>query len=99
MLHLHQTYGKMIHTWAFDEFPELPLGPPYFMMSYAGVNPPSNEAVHRWDECSGILSSAKKKLREGYLPRYQKDNKADQWEARASGTGITFKPEEARIQK
>lgn len=75
MLHLHQTYGKMIHTWAFDEFPELPLGPPYFMVSYAGVNPPSNEAVHRWDECSGILSSAKKKLREGYLPRYQKDNK------------------------
>ncbi|KAG1803679.1 uncharacterized protein HD556DRAFT_1329588 [Suillus plorans] len=67
--------------------------------SYTGVNPSSDEAVHRQDECSGILisSSTKKKLRKGYLPRYPKDNRADQWEANV--TGITFKSEETRIQK
>lgn len=97
MLHLHQTYGKTIHTWAFDEFPELPLGPPHLMMSFTGDNQTSDEAVRLRDERSKISSSAKKKLREGYLPPYQKDNKADQWEA--SGTGITFKSEETRIQK
>lgn len=97
MLHLHQTYGKTIHTWAFDDFPELPLGPPHLMMSYTSINPPSDEAIRRRDERSGISSSAKKELREGYLPRYQKDSKADQWET--SGTGIMFKPEEIQIRQ
>lgn len=97
MLHLHQTYGKTIHTWAFDDFPELPLGPPHLMMSYTGINPPSDDAIRCRDERSGISSSAKKGLREGYLPRYQKDNKADQWET--SGTGIMFKPEETQIRQ
>lgn len=96
MLHLHQTYGKTIHTWAFDDFPELPLGPPHLMMSYTGINSPSDDAIRCRDERSGISSSAKKGLREGYLPRYQKDNKADQWET--SGTGIMFKPEETQIR-
>jgi hypothetical protein len=96
MLELHQTYGKTIHTWAYDESPELPLGPPQLMMSYTHDNQAGDEAIRRRDERFGISTSAKKKLREGYLPRYQKDSKADQWEK--SGTGIVFKPEEVEIQ-
>ncbi|KAJ8598004.1 DUF1264-domain-containing protein [Rhizopogon salebrosus TDB-379] len=96
MLELHQTYGKTIHTWAYDESPELPLGPPQLMMSYTHDNQADDEAIRRRDERFGISTSAKKKLREGYLPHYQKDSKADQWEK--SGTGIVFKPEEVEIQ-
>lgn len=97
MLELHQTYGKTIHTWAFDESPELPLGPPQLMMAFTRDDQASEETIRRRDERSGISTSAKRKLREGYLPPYQKDKKADQWEK--SGTGIVFKPEEVQIQK
>ncbi|KAG0705957.1 hypothetical protein DFH29DRAFT_235730 [Suillus ampliporus] len=92
MLELHQTYGKTIHTWAFDEFPDLPLGPPQLMMSYTRDNQANDEVIRRRDERSGVSTSAKRKLREGYLPPYQKDSKADQ-------LGVIFKPEEVRIQK
>ncbi|KAG1754550.1 hypothetical protein EDB19DRAFT_1892526 [Suillus lakei] len=105
MLHLQQTYGKTIHTWAFDKFPELPLGPPHLMMSYTGDNQISDEAVRRRDERSGISSSAEKKLREAYLPPYEKDKKADQWEA--SGTALSHQvritleeaPDDARLEQ
>jgi hypothetical protein len=32
--------GKTVHTWAFDQHPDLPLGPPNVMMSYTGESVP-----------------------------------------------------------
>lgn len=89
MLELQETYGKTIHTWAFDIYPDLPLGPPHLMMSYTedGQGPPPEMLKSRDEKC-GMDTEAKKKLRAGYLPPYEKDDGADEWEK--SGKGISF---------
>ncbi|KIJ69235.1 hypothetical protein HYDPIDRAFT_80637 [Hydnomerulius pinastri MD-312] len=97
MLELQKTYGKTIHTWAYDQHPDLPLGPPQLMMAYTRDDQLSTEAVKERDQRSGISSEAKKKYRVGYLPKYEKNEKADQWEK--SGTGIVFETKEVEIQK
>jgi len=81
MLELQQTYGKTIHTWAYDIYPDLPLGPPNLMMSYVDdhMAPPA-ELVKQRDEKAGMATKAKRDLRAGYLPSYEKDTDADMWE-------------------
>lgn len=93
MLELQRTYGKTIHTWAYDIHPNLPLGPPSLMMSYTkdGQGPP-DELVKARDEKYGMDTQSKRRLRAGYLPKYEKSEEADEWER--TGKGIVFGPQE-----
>ncbi|KAH7914968.1 hypothetical protein BJ138DRAFT_1142674 [Hygrophoropsis aurantiaca] len=95
MLELQQTYGKTIHTWQPDISPELPLGPPQLMMAYTKDGQLDDVVVKARGQKTGIHAGKKKKLREGYLPEYEADPKADQWET--DGTGIAFKAEDVSI--
>ncbi|KAI0703640.1 DUF1264-domain-containing protein [Cytidiella melzeri] len=96
MLELQQTYGKTIHTWAYDEHPDLPLGPPNLMMAYTrdGQGPPPDVLEAR-DEETGMSTEDKRKLRAVYLPAYEKSQAADQWER--TGKGISFEAIEKDI--
>ena len=81
MLELQRTYGKTIHTWAYDLYPDLPLGPPNLMMSYSSdEQAPPAEIVKTRDEAYGMDTAAKRKLRADYLPAYEKHPDADMWE-------------------
>lgn len=93
MLELQRTYGKTIHTWAFDLYPDLPLGPPNLMMSYTkdGQGPPEEQVKER-DEKYDMDTQSKRRLRADYLPPYEKSTEADQWEQ--TGKGIVFEPVE-----
>ena len=93
MLELQQTYGKTIHTWAYDLYPELPLGPPNLMMSYTadGQGPPQ-EILRARDERVGMDTEAKKRLRAGYLPEYQVAKGADSWQT--TGKNLSFELKE-----
>ncbi|KAF7791315.1 hypothetical protein EIP86_002329 [Pleurotus ostreatoroseus] len=93
MLELQQTYGKTIHTWAYDLYPELPLGPPNLMMSYTadGQGPPP-EILRARDERVGMDTEAKKRLRAGYLPEYQVAKGADSWQT--TGKNLSFELKE-----
>jgi len=91
MLELQKTYGKTIHTWAHDKYPDLPLGPPNLMMSYTADGQVDEEMVADRDKRHGLSTKDKRKTREGYLPAYQRDTKADQWEE--SGKAVKFKRE------
>lgn len=97
MLELHQTYGKTIHTWAFDIHPDLPLGPPQLMMSYTknGQGPPPDLLKSRDERC-GMDTEGKRKLREVYLPSYDKAQGADHWEE--TGKATVFEPGEVDIR-
>lgn len=79
ILELQRTYGKTIHTWAYDVHPDLPLGPPNLMMSYTkdGQGPPY-ELTKTRDEQSGMATEDKRNLRASYLPPYEKSKDADQ---------------------
>lgn len=96
MLELQRTYGKTIHTWAYDIHPDLPLGPPNLMMSYTadGQGPPPGLLQTR-DEESGMSTEDKRKLRAVYLPPYEKSKAADQWES--TGKGIAFEVVEKEL--
>lgn len=96
MLELQKTYGKTIHTWAIDQHPELPLGPPSLMMSYTPRHPMNVEAVKRRDEKYGLDSDAKRELRKGYLPPYETVEGADAWEQ--SGKGVRFEAVETEVK-
>lgn len=91
-----KTYGKAVHTWAIDKNPDLPLGPPQLMMNVTGQGQLSDQVVQERDKRLGISTESKKELRAGYLPKYEKDEMADQWEK--TGTGITFEPKEVKFQ-
>ncbi|OSC99084.1 DUF1264-domain-containing protein [Trametes coccinea BRFM310] len=97
MLELQKTYGKTIHTWAIDISPELPLGPPSLMVSYTadGQGPPE-DMIKRRDEQWGQDTAAKKEMRKGYLPAYEKAEGADEWEK--TGRGVKFSSEEIALQ-
>ncbi len=97
MLELQKTYGKTIHTWAIDVSPDLPLGPPNLMMSYTadGQGPPS-ALVRSRDAASGQETAAKKEVRKGYLPPYEKAEEADEWER--TGRGIAFSVSEITLK-
>lgn len=97
MLELQSSYGKTIHTWAFDIHPDLPLGPPNLMMSYTddGQGPPPQQVMAR-DERAGTDTAAKRKLREGYLPAFAKSKDADEWVT--TGKGVVFEPREVDMK-
>lgn len=94
-LELQKTYGKTIHTWLFDEHPDLPLGPPALMMSYTkdGQVPP--DLVKARDERYGVSTDAKRELRQGYLPPYEVAPGSDAWET--SGKAIIFDARETTV--
>lgn len=96
MLELQKTYGKTIHTWAIDEHPDLPIGPPSLMMSYTPDHPLDPEVVRKRDEKYGMDSDAKRELRKGYLPPYQTVKGADQWEQ--SGRSVQFTEKETEVK-
>ncbi|TFK92127.1 DUF1264-domain-containing protein [Polyporus arcularius HHB13444] len=98
MLELHQTYGKTIHTWAIDVYPDLPLGPPNLMMSYIGdgQGPPA-EMVQARDAASGQDTAAKRELRKGYLSSYERVEAADEWAK--TGRGVEFVVKEVPLKK
>lgn len=97
MLELQRTYGKTIHTWAFDIHPNLPLGPPSLMMSYTkdGQGPPEHLVKTR-DEKYSMNTESKRRLRADYLPQYAKSDDADQWEK--NGKGIVFEAKERDLR-
>ena len=96
MLELHTTYGKTIHTWPIDTSPEFPFGPPNLMMSYTGPGQASEEVVQDRDKAMSISTEEKRKVREGYLPPYEKVAGADAWEK--SGKAIVFEPVEKEVK-
>jgi hypothetical protein len=97
MLELQKTYGKTIHTWAFDIHPDLPLGPPQLMMAYTGDNQANPAMVQRRDEATGQSTEAKRQLRAGYLPPYTPVSGADAWES--SGKAIVLEPVEREVKQ
>ncbi|KAI0374967.1 DUF1264-domain-containing protein [Pilatotrama ljubarskyi] len=97
MLELQKTYGKTIHTWAFDIHPDLPLGPPNLMMSYTGDGQgPPEDLVKKRDTEWGQDTAAKRELRKGYLPPYEKVDDADEWEK--TGRVVKFSVEEVPLR-
>ncbi|KAH9901003.1 DUF1264-domain-containing protein [Cubamyces lactineus] len=96
MLELQKTYGKTIHTWAIDISPELPLGPPNLMVSYTadGQGPPEH-MVQKRDMEWAQDTAAKRELRKGYLPQYEKADGADEWEK--TRRGISFDVNEVAL--
>lgn len=97
ILQLQKTYGKTIHTWSFDETPDLPLGPPRLMMSFTAPGQANEEIVKRRDDRLGMSTEVKRQVREGYLPPYTKAEGADNWEK--TGKAITFEVVEKDIEK
>lgn len=93
---LQKTYGKTVHTWAIDKYPDLPLGPPQLMMSVTGDGQLSDEIIEQRDSRLETSTEKKREHRAGYLHMYAKDEMADQWEK--SETAITFEPKEVKIQ-
>ncbi|KAH9951218.1 DUF1264-domain-containing protein [Amylocystis lapponica] len=97
ILELHSTYGKTIHTWAVDLHPDLPLGPPNLMVSYTGDDQgPPKELVQERDDRLGMSTERKRNLRAGYLPPYEKQADADQWEQ--TGKALVFETTETDIK-
>ncbi|EGG07018.1 uncharacterized protein MELLADRAFT_106194, partial [Melampsora larici-populina 98AG31] len=77
---VHQTFGKVIHTWNVDRHPDLPLGPPSLMMSYTKPEMVNWEQVKKRDEEQGVDTADRSKIRAGYLPLdYAKNQNADKW--------------------
>jgi hypothetical protein len=96
MLELQRTYGKTIHTWAFDLYPDLPLGPPNPMMSYSSdEQAPPAEVIKARDNKYGMDTASKRKLRADYLPPYEKHPEADQWEK--TGKAPVFETQEKEV--
>ncbi|KAL1944503.1 hypothetical protein VTO73DRAFT_2933 [Trametes versicolor] len=97
MLELQRTYGKTIHTWAIDTFPELPLGPPNLMIAYTrdGQGPPE-EMIKKRDAEWGQDTVAKRESRKEYLPQYEKADGADEWES--TGRAVRFNVEEVSME-
>ncbi len=98
MLVLQQTYGKTIHTWAIDQYPDLPLGPPSLMMAVTGDGQgPPPEMVKARDIHCGMDTEAKRRLRAGYLPPYEKVTGSDEWER--TGKSVVFEAVESEIRQ
>jgi hypothetical protein len=95
MLELQKTYGKTIHTWEVDVTPELPLGPPSLMISYTSDNQVPKELVKSRDQRLGTQTEAQRQHRQSYLPAYEKNEGADEWEK--SGKGVQFIAQEVDL--
>ncbi|CED83283.1 Protein of unknown function DUF1264 [Phaffia rhodozyma] len=78
MIELQKTYGKTIHTWQSDIYPDLPLGPPQLMVSYTGPNQLPGHLIEKRDKQYGIDTAEQAKKREGYLDmEFEPSKKAD----------------------
>ncbi|KAK4048671.1 hypothetical protein OIV83_004641 [Microbotryomycetes sp. JL201] len=67
MTELHQTYGKTIHTWAYDKYPDLPLGPPHLMMSLQADDKIAPGLQQTYEEMAGTKIRDKQDFRQEYL--------------------------------
>ncbi|KAG0140487.1 hypothetical protein CROQUDRAFT_665106 [Cronartium quercuum f. sp. fusiforme G11] len=91
MMAIHQTFGKVIHTWNVDQNPELPLGPPSLMMSYTKPEMVNWDQVKERDLEQDVNTAERSKIRAGYLPlEYAKNEEADEW--MKTGHQIQFGP-------
>jgi hypothetical protein len=96
MLSLQTTYGKTIHTWAFDIHPDLPLGPPNLMMSYTAPDQIPHDLVKERDERLGMDTERIRESRKSYLlSGYEKAVGSDEWEK--TGKGVEFRPVETDL--
>ncbi|KIJ55601.1 hypothetical protein M422DRAFT_774588 [Sphaerobolus stellatus SS14] len=94
---LHKTYGKTIHTWAIDQHPELPIGPPHLMVSWTGEGQADVALVKKRDEEYDMDSEAVKKSRSTVLDlNYPVAAGADSWEK--SGKGVVFEPKDVDVK-
>ncbi|KZV86417.1 DUF1264-domain-containing protein [Exidia glandulosa HHB12029] len=102
MRELRKTYGKTIHTWIFDEYPDLPLGPPQLMMSWTNDSDWETEefkaAVAARDAELGVSTEGKRTLRAAYLPKdgFEPDAKADY--PTHCGKSVMLKPVEVDVK-
>jgi len=75
---LHTTYGKTFHTWNYDLYPTIPLGPPHLMMAFTGDGQISDDVVAKRDEALGINAAHKRENRASYIDTsYQVKEGAD----------------------
>ncbi|GJN87972.1 hypothetical protein Rhopal_000927-T1 [Rhodotorula paludigena] len=96
MAQLQRTYGKTIHTWAIDESPHVPLGPPRLMMSFTADDQVDPSVLEARDRVEGTSAQRKKALREGYLDTsYEPVEGCDQW--MHGGKGVEFEVKEVDI--
>ncbi|KAM0789921.1 hypothetical protein ACM66B_006761 [Microbotryomycetes sp. NB124-2] len=87
MSELHKTYGKTIHTWAYDKYPDLPLGPPHLMMSLQSDDKIASGLRATYEDMAGSKIQDKQQLRQQYLDTsYEPKPGAD------SRQGTEFKP-------
>lgn len=67
------------------------------MMSYTcDEQAPPGEMVRERDEQCGMDTEAKRRLRAGYLPPYEKAKEADCWEL--TGKAVCFEPIEREMK-
>ncbi|KII88628.1 hypothetical protein PLICRDRAFT_176195 [Plicaturopsis crispa FD-325 SS-3] len=96
MQELYTTYGKTIHTWAYDTTPDLPLGPPSLMLSYTADGQIPQSTIDKRDKRTGTSTAAKRKLRDGYLDKsYKRVEGVDTWE---TGKAIVLEPIEREVK-
>ncbi|KAK4054021.1 hypothetical protein OIO90_003666 [Microbotryomycetes sp. JL221] len=94
MSELHRTYGKTIHTWAYDKHPDLPLGPPSLMMSLQPDDKIAPSLQARYEEITGSKIEDKQQLRKGYIDlSYQVKPGAD------SRQGLEFEPTNCKVEQ
>jgi hypothetical protein len=94
---LHKVYGKTIHTWACDLYPDFPLGPPHLMMSFTGEGQADDALVKDRNAKCKTSTEGKKEQRKGYLDLgYEKNADADIWEK--TGKGIVFEVKEVDVK-
>ena len=97
MTQLQKTYGKTIHTWAFDKNPDLPLGSPALVLApISDAQGPPADMVKKRDEDSNQDTAAKKKARKEYLPPYETLKDSD--ELQKSGRGVVFEVKEVEVK-
>ncbi|KNZ62960.1 uncharacterized protein VP01_1201g4 [Puccinia sorghi] len=95
---IHQTFGKVIHTWNIDQHPALPLGPPSLMMSYTKPEMVDWEKVKRRDAEQKVNTQERSKIRSTYLDlNYPKNMDADSW--MQSAKPVQFKPIESSLSE
>nr|VWO98773.1 Map kinase [Ganoderma boninense] len=98
MSHLQKTYGKTIHTWMYDKYPDIPLGPPTLMLaSTCDAQGPPADMVKKRDHDSNQDSAAKKEARKEYLSPYEAVKDSD--ELQKSGRGVVFEVREVEAKK
>ncbi|GAA5884883.1 hypothetical protein JCM6882_007137 [Rhodosporidiobolus microsporus] len=98
MKELHKTYGKTIHTWAIDQHPTVPLGPPSVMMAFTGPGQVDPSVISTRDAVESRSTEHKRALRAKYLDTsYEPLEGADR--AMRTGKGIRLVPEDVEVER